>query len=128
MIGRGDGDGINIFVLKKLTNIDVGFGLWQSQLLDVREAMVRHVFIHIAESGNLRSWDMRKAVDVIVAATSHSANCHPHTIICAEDLATQRKRSCARSYCFSSRLKKFSPLDCHSCRLCVGSIPARRLV
>jgi len=65
MIGRGDGDGINIFVLKELTNIDVGFGLWQSQLLDVREAMVRHVFIHIAESGNLCPWNTRKAVDVV---------------------------------------------------------------
>src|SRR6266852_8486280 len=85
MIGRGDGDGINIFVLKELANIDVGFGLWQSQLLDVPEAMVRHGFIHIAESGNLCAWDTRKAVDVIVAATSHSANCHPDTIICASD-------------------------------------------
>ena len=85
MIGSGDGDSVNIFVLQELTYIDVGFGLWQSQLLDVPEAMVRHVFIHIAESANLRSWDTRKAVDVIVAATSHSANCHPDTIICARD-------------------------------------------
>src|SRR6266446_10199536 len=85
MIGRGDRDSVNVFVLKEFTDIDVGFGLWQSQLLDVPEAMVRHGLIHIAESGNLRPWDTRKAVDVIVTATSHSANCHPDTIICADD-------------------------------------------
>src|SRR6266567_1409967 len=90
MIGRGDRDGVNILVLKQLANVDVGFWLWQTQLLDVPEAMVQHVFIHIAQSGNLRSWHTRKPADVIVAATSYSANCHPHTIICAHDPAVTR--------------------------------------
>jgi hypothetical protein len=53
-------------------------------------------------------------VEVIVAATSHPANGHPDAIIRAEDLAAQRKRSCAHSDCFSGRLEEFTPLDCHS--------------
>src|SRR5229473_8709308 len=85
MIGRGDGDGVNIFVLKQLTNVDVGFWLWQSQLFDVPEALVQHALIHIAQSGNLCSWDTGKPMDVIFAATSHSANRHTDTIICARD-------------------------------------------
>jgi hypothetical protein len=117
MIGRGDGDGVDIFVLKQLANIDVGFWLWQTQFLDVPEALVQNVFIHIAQGGNLCSWDARKTVKMIIAAASHSANCHPDTIVRAEDLAAQRKRSCAHSDCFSRRLKKFTPLDCHSCLL-----------
>src|SRR5216684_4204995 len=90
MIGRGDGDGVNIFVLEELANIDVGFWLWQSHLLDVPDTMVQHAFIHIAESGNLCPRDTRKAADVIVAATSHSANCHAHTIIRAYDPGVTR--------------------------------------
>src|SRR5260370_2101671 len=81
MIGRGDGDGVNVFVLEQLTNIDVGFWLWQAQLLDVREALVQHAFIHIAQSGNLRSREMGKAMKVILAAASQSASCHPSTFI-----------------------------------------------
>src|ERR1700732_990426 len=108
MIGRGDGDGVNIFVFEQLANIDVGFWLWQAQLLDVAEALVQHVFVHIAQSGKLRSWDALKAAYVIVAATSYSANCYADAVICAQDLATQRKRCCAHSYCFSGRLKKFT--------------------
>src|SRR6267378_5192864 len=34
-------------VLKQLANIEVGFWLWQTQLLQVPEAVVQHVFIHI---------------------------------------------------------------------------------
>src|ERR1700687_2382664 len=90
MIGCGDGDGVNIFVLKQLTNIDVGFWLCQSQLLDVPEALVQHAFIYIAQSGNLRSWDTGKPVNVILAATSHSANCHPDTITRAHDPGVTR--------------------------------------
>src|SRR6266852_343365 len=85
MIGRSDGDGVDIFVLEQLTNIDVGFWLWQSHFFDVAEAMVRHAFIHIAESGKLSSWDTRKAADVIVAAPPHSANSHADTIIRAHN-------------------------------------------
>src|ERR1700738_2043765 len=115
MVGRGDGDGVNIFVLEELANIDVGFGLWQALLFDLAEALVQHVFIHIAESGKLCSRDTRKPVDVIVAAAAHSANCHSDAIIGAEYLPTQRKRSRAHSYRFSCRLKEFTPLNCHSC-------------
>src|SRR5712664_1636336 len=92
MIGRGDGDGVNIFVLKQLTNIDVGFWLWQSHLLDVPDALVQHAFIHITQSGNLRSSDTSEPVEVIFAAASHSANCHAHTIIRAYDPGVTRCR------------------------------------
>ena len=40
MIGRSDGNCVNIFVLEQFADIDVGFGLWQSQLIDVPEATV----------------------------------------------------------------------------------------
>src|ERR1700730_12674296 len=110
MIGRGDRDGVNVFVLKELANIDVGLRLCQTQLLHVPEALVQHVFIRIAQSGDLCSWDTRKPADVIVAATSNSANCHPDTVICAEYLGSQRKCSCAHRYCFSRRLKKITTL------------------
>src|SRR3977135_2989017 len=103
MIGCGDGDGVNIFVLEELADIDVGFGVWQALLLELAEALVQHVFIHIAQSGKLCSRDTRKPVDVIVAATAHSANCHSDAIIGAKDPASQRKRSSAHGYSCSSR-------------------------
>ncbi len=85
MIRRSDGDGVDIFVLEQLADIDVGFGLWQSQLIDVPEATVQHGLIDITERSNFCPWDARKAMDVIVAATSHSANCHLDAVIRAHD-------------------------------------------
>src|ERR1700682_1205456 len=128
MIGRGDGDGVNIFVLKQLANITVAFWPCQTHLLHVAEALVQNAFIHIAQSGNLRSWHTLKPVEVIVAATSHSANRHAHTIICAEYLPTQRKRGRARSDCLSRCLDKVTPIDRHSCRLSAALMPASRIV
>src|SRR5207253_9128174 len=61
MIGRGNGDGVNFFVLEELANINIGFWLWQTHLLDVIEALVQYVFIDIAQSGELRSGNTRKA-------------------------------------------------------------------
>jgi hypothetical protein len=113
MIGRRDRDGINIFVFEELANVDVGFWLWHAEFLDVAEALVQDVFVDVAESGKFCSGDMRKAADVIVAATSHTANCHSDAIICAENLASERERGRANGYCFSGRLQKFTPLDCH---------------
>src|SRR5882757_1770593 len=85
MIGGGDGDGVNILVLEQLANIDVRFWLWQSELFDVAEAMIRNAFIHIAEGGKLCSGDTRKAADMIVAAAAHSANGHADAVIGTHD-------------------------------------------
>src|SRR6266404_5274197 len=59
---------------------------WQAQLLDVTDALVQHVFVHIAQSGKLCSRHTLKTMYVIVSAASPSANCHADTVICAEDL------------------------------------------
>ena len=85
MIGRGDGYGVNIFVFEQLANVHEGFWLWHTQLLHVPEALVQDAFIHVAQSGNFCPWDTGKTVNVIFAAASHTANCHPHTIIRADD-------------------------------------------
>src|SRR5258708_26957066 len=111
MIGRGDGDGVNIFVLKQLTNVDVGFWLWQSELLDIPAALVQHAFIHIAQSGNLCSWDTGKPVNVILAATSHSANCHPDTITRAHHPGVTRRGGvqCRASDASAGEFQKIPP-------------------
>src|ERR1700730_4697675 len=128
MIWRGDRDGVNVFVFKQLANIDVGFWLCQTQFFHTAEALVQYAFIHIAQSGNLCSWNTRKPVEVIVAATSHSANRHPDTIIGAKYFPTQSERRRAHSYCFSRRLEEVTPIDRHSRRLCAGILPAGRIV
>ena len=111
MIGRSDGNGVDIFVLEQLANIDVGFGLGQSQLLDIPEALVQHVFIHIAQGGNLCPWNTRKTAEVIVAATSHSANCHPDTIIGAQDsgVAGCRDAPSSAGYARAGEFQKVAP-------------------
>ena len=85
MIGRGNGDGVNFFVLEELANINIGFWLWQTHLLDVIEALVQYVFIDIAQSGELRSGNTRKAADVIVTTATHSANCDSDAIVGADN-------------------------------------------
>src|ERR1700723_520865 len=85
MIRCGDGDGVDLFILEQFANIDAGFWLWQSHLLDLFHTLLRNVFIDVAQNGQFRSWDARKAVDVVVAAASHSANRHADTIVCAKD-------------------------------------------
>src|SRR6266436_10377531 len=92
MIGCGDRDGVNVLVFEQLTNIDVGFWLCHAQLLHIPEALVQDAFIHVAQSGNLRSRDTGESVDVIFAATSYSANGHAHTISGAYDPGVAGRR------------------------------------
>src|SRR5437879_13894514 len=87
MIRRGDRDGVNILVFEQLSNIHEGFWFWHAQLLHVPEALVQDAFIHVAQSGNFCPWDTGKTVNVIVAAASHTANCHPPTNRRADDPA-----------------------------------------
>src|SRR5437588_1115756 len=90
MIRSSDGDSIDFFVFEQLANIDVGLGLWQPHLLDVFKALVQHAFVYITESGNLRVWNACEAADVIVAAASHSADGHPHSVVRAQDSRVAR--------------------------------------
>jgi hypothetical protein len=85
MIRSGYGNRVNLFVLKQLANIDEGFGPWQASLLDFAEALVHHVFVDIAKSGNLCVWHTRVAVDVVIAAAPHSANGYTHAVIRAQN-------------------------------------------
>jgi hypothetical protein len=119
MIGRGDGDGVNIFVFEELANVDEGFRPGHAELLHIAEALVQYAFIDVAQSCKLCSREAGKAADVIIAATAHSANRNADTVIRAENLASKREPSRAYGYCFPSCLEKFAPLDCHVARLCV---------
>src|SRR5260370_14298091 len=85
MIGRGDGNGVNVFVFEQLAHIHIGFWLWHSELLHVSDALVQDGFIHVAQSGSVRPGDTGKAMAVILAATSHSTHRHAHTITSAYD-------------------------------------------
>src|SRR5580700_4527500 len=85
MIGRGDRDRVYLFVFKQLANIDVRFWLWQAHLFDLLNALLRHVFVDVAQGGKFCPGNARKAVDVIIAAPAHSADCYSDTIVCAED-------------------------------------------
>ena len=111
MIGRGDGDGVNVFVFEQFANIDVGFWLWQTQLFRVPDALVQHALINIAQSGNLRSRDMGKAMQVVVAAASQSANGHAHTIVRAQDscVAGCRGAQGRSSDAGASEFQEFTP-------------------
>ena len=115
MIGRGDGDRVNIFVLEELAHVHVGFRLRQAQVLHVAEAQVQNALIHIAEGGNFRSRNMREALEVIIAATAQSANGDAHAIIRAKNFAAKRERGCADGDCFSGGLEEVAPIDRHSC-------------
>ena len=58
--------------------------------IDVFKALVQHAFVYITESGNLRVWNACEAADVIVAAASHSADGHPHSVVRAQDSRVAR--------------------------------------
>ena len=128
VIGRGDGDGVDIFVFEQLANVDVGFRLGQAHLFDFADALAGDVFVDVADGDDFCSRDMRKAVDVIVAAAAHSADGYADTFVGAENFAAERERSRAYGDCFSRGLQKVTPLDFHCCRLCVERTCARRIV
>ena len=86
MIGRGDGNGVDLFVLEQLAHIDVGFWPGQAHLFDFADALARNVFVDIAERGELGLRDVREAADMIVAAAAHSADGHADAIVRAENL------------------------------------------
>ena len=87
MIGSGDGDGIDVFVFEQLANVDVGFRLRQAHFFDFGDALAGDVFVDVADGDDFCSRDMRKAVNVIVAAATHSADGYAHTFVGAENFA-----------------------------------------
>ena len=111
MVGSGDRDGVDVFVVEQLADIAVGFRFWQAKFLDVVKALVEYVFIHIAQSGDLSGGDMREAVDVIDAAASHTANGHAHAIVCAHNFGVTGSgdaQSSARDAC-TGEFKEIAP-------------------
>ena len=87
---------------------------------DVSNALAQHVFVDIAQRGDLRSRHAREPFDVIGAAASDSADGYAHAIIGAQDFAAERERCRACGDCFARGLQKLTPLDSHRRRLCVG--------
>ena len=121
MIGSGDGDGVDFLVFEELANVEVTLGLGQAHFFDVAEALVEDVFVDITESGEFDTGDVRKAVDVILAAAADSADGDADAIVGAENFAAQRERCRAHGNGFAGRFKKVAPLDFHGCRLCIGN-------
>src|SRR4029077_1279485 len=104
---------IDIFVLKQLADIDVGLGLGQPKLLHVAHALIQNALIDIAERGDFRSGNMRKAMEVVVATASQSANRNANTIVCAEHTSAEGERRRPNGDCFPSCLKKIPAIDRH---------------
>src|SRR5205085_11631709 len=113
-------------------NIAEGLRLWLPQRLHVAEPLIQYALVHIAQGGDLGIGNTRKAFDVIVATTAHTANRHPHAIIRAENLPAQRECGRACSDCLSCRLEEVTPVNCHIRFLCprlkfaLPSIPGYR--
>ena len=128
VIGRGDGDGVNLFVFEKFANVDVGLRLGKAEFFDFAEALAK-TFSSTSQSAAISTFrDFVKAVDVIVAAAAHAADGDADAIVGAENFAAECQGGSAYGDCFSRGLQKVTPLDFHCCRLCVERTCARRIV
>src|SRR5215472_1546740 len=81
VIGRGDGNGVNILILKKPSDVAVGFRPGQPHLFRVTDTLVQYAFVDIAHGSDFGPRSIGEALEMIVAPPSESTNCQPHSIV-----------------------------------------------
>ena len=120
VIGRGDGNGVNIFVLKQPSNVAVRFGPCQPHLFRVTETLVQYAFVDIAHASDFGPRNVGEALEMIVAAAPESTNCQPHPVIGPKYCASQGKGSCAHGHGSSCRFEKIASINFHSAAFVQG--------
>src|SRR5579871_6962598 len=81
VIGRGDGDGVNIFVLEQLADVAIRFWPGEPHLLGVAETLVEHAFVDVTHRSDFSPGNVREALEMIIAAAAESANGQPHPVV-----------------------------------------------
>ena len=81
VIGRGDGDRVDVLVVVKLPQILIDFGLFASLVLDHLGAALGLRGIHIAECGDARARQLQIGLDVVLAAPADSDDGDVHFIV-----------------------------------------------
>ena len=87
VVGRGDGDGVDILVGEKLAHVVVALGLLAGQLLDRGLAGFERGLVDVAERHDARVGQRGIALDVIVAATTDADDTDVDLVIGAEHAA-----------------------------------------
>jgi len=85
VIGSGDGDGVNRFVVEELANVSVGFGLGEALFLDLLQSLIEYGGIDVAERGDLCVWIPRQLLDVVIASAMQANDGDLHAVVGTED-------------------------------------------
>ena len=95
VIGRGDGDGVDIFIGEELAHVVVALGLLAGQLFDRGLAGFERGLVDVAQGHDARVGQSGVALDMIVAATADADDTDVDLVIGAEH-AAQGKRGARR--------------------------------
>src|ERR1051326_6311183 len=98
VIGRGNGNGIDLLVFQKPANVAVRFRPSQAHLFRVAETLVQYALVDIAHASDFGPRNVGKALEMIVAAASKSTNCQSHPVVGAKYSASQGKGRRARGH------------------------------
>src|SRR5262245_44015444 len=89
VVGRGDGNGIEIFVFECLADVGETFGFRSTfrYFLDLSQPFVEHVAVDIDEVGNFDVRLIQPTLDVRFAATVCADNRDSQPVVCPFDIS-----------------------------------------
>src|SRR5579872_2559874 len=86
VVGSGDGNRIDGFVVENLANVEAGFWRGLAHFFNVRSALSEHAFVDIAKSRQLNVGQLGIRLDVLKTSPTESADGHANAVIGAENL------------------------------------------
>src|SRR4051812_37057955 len=120
VIGRGDGNSVNILVLKKPADVAVRFRSGQPHLFRITETLVQYALVDIAHAGDFGPRNVGEALEMIVAAAPESTNCQAHPVVGAKYSASQGKGRRAHGHGSACRFEKIASINFHSAAFVQG--------
>ena len=81
VVGSGNGDRVDGFVFEQLAIIDVDLGFGQIPLIHVGQPLANHVFINVANGGDLRVGDGGESLDVGEPLPADADHANPDAVV-----------------------------------------------
>ncbi len=101
VVGRGNGNRVNGFVLEQLAQVDEPRRPLDPHLLDFRQALVQDVLIHVAEGGQFHVLHVAVLLDVRPALPVQANHRNAHAIIGAKHPLRMSQKGNAAQGCHS---------------------------
>ena len=89
VVGRGDGDGVDVFVFQKIANVGVGGDFGRIVFFQLVDSAADDVVVNVAKSGDADAGNAAEAVDVRASASVDANNSDSDVFVGAENFGVR---------------------------------------